>query len=82
MLRSYFDYYASSRTHLSLEKDAPIPRAIQPLALGRVVVLPEVGRLHHGTNAAQPDEVVKCPVLSTNSSESFLFVFGSNMVWF
>ena len=38
VLRSYFEYYAHSRTHLSLAKDAPIPRAIQPPALGRVVV--------------------------------------------
>ena len=47
ILRSYFDCYARSRTHLSLDKDAPIPRAVQPAALGRVVELPEVGGLHH-----------------------------------
>ena len=47
ILRSYFDYYARSRTHLSLDKDAPIPRAVQPAALGRVIELPEVGGLHH-----------------------------------
>lgn len=47
VLRSYFDYYAHSRTHLSLGKDAPIPRPVQPPELGRVVELPEVGGLHH-----------------------------------
>ncbi len=47
VLRSYFDYYTYSRTHLSLDKDAPIPRPIQSLGLGRVVELPEVGGLHH-----------------------------------
>jgi transposase InsO family protein len=47
ILRSYFDYYARSRTHLSLDKDAPIPRAVQPAALARVIELPEVGGLHH-----------------------------------
>ena len=47
ILRSYFYYYARSRTHLSLDKDAPIPRAVQPAALGRVIELPEVGGLHH-----------------------------------
>src|ERR1017187_7425358 len=47
VLKSYFDYYERSRTHLSLEKDAPIPRKIQPPELGRVVALPEVGGLHH-----------------------------------
>jgi transposase InsO family protein len=47
VLKSYFDYYERSRTHLSLEKDAPIPRKIQPPELGRVVALPQVGELHH-----------------------------------
>ena len=46
-LTSYFDYYHKSRTHLSLNKDAPEPRAIQPLELGPVVAFPEVGGLHH-----------------------------------
>jgi putative transposase len=46
-LKSYFDYYAHWRTHLSLDKDAPIPRPVQPPELGRVVELPEVGGLHH-----------------------------------
>ena len=46
-LTSYFDYYHKSRTHLSLNKDAPEPRAIQPPGLGRVVAFPEVGGLHH-----------------------------------
>jgi putative transposase len=47
LLQSCFDYYEQSRTHLSLNKDAPIPRAIQPRELGRVVALPQVGGLHH-----------------------------------
>ena len=46
-LNSYFDYYHRSRTHLSLEKDAPEPRAIQPPELGSVVALPQIGGLHH-----------------------------------
>jgi hypothetical protein len=39
-------YYERSRTHLSLNKDAPIPR---PIAApdGRVVAIPQVGGLHH-----------------------------------
>ncbi len=45
--RSYFEYYTHSRTHLSLEKDAPIPCAIQPPEFGKVVELREVGGLHH-----------------------------------
>lgn len=47
VLRSYFEYYAHSRTHLSLEKDTPIPRAVQPPEFGKVVELREVGGLHH-----------------------------------
>ncbi|MDA4120414.1 MAG: integrase core domain-containing protein, partial [Thaumarchaeota archaeon] len=47
ILKLYFEYYERSRTHLSLGKDAPIPRAIQPRELGRVVELPQVGGLHH-----------------------------------
>jgi hypothetical protein len=46
-LKSYFEYYDKSRTHLSLEKDAPEPRPVQPLELGSVMELPEVGGLHH-----------------------------------
>jgi putative transposase len=46
-LNSYFEYYHRSRTHLSLGKDSPEPRAIQPPELGPVVVLPQVGGLHH-----------------------------------
>ncbi len=41
-----FAYYQRSRTHLSLDKDAPIPRRVQPPELGKVVELPEVGGLH------------------------------------
>ena len=47
ILDSYFDYYHRSRTHLSLEKDAPVPRPIQPPEMGTVVAAPQVGRLHH-----------------------------------
>lgn len=46
-LKSYFGYYQYSRTHLSLDKDAPDPRAIQPSELGALVEIPEAGGLHH-----------------------------------
>lgn len=46
-LRSYFDYYEKSRTHLGLAKDAPIPRPVQLPSVGRVIELPQVGGLHH-----------------------------------
>jgi len=47
LLRSYVEYYDRSRTHLALDKDAPIPRAVEPPALGRIVEVPQVGGLHH-----------------------------------
>jgi putative transposase len=46
-LRSFTDYYHRSRTHLSLEKDTPESRPIQPPDSGRIIALPEVGGLHH-----------------------------------
>ena len=47
ILTSYLDYYHEARTHLSLQKDAPTSRRVQPLAEGRVVSFPEVGGLHY-----------------------------------
>jgi len=47
ILKSYFGYYHESRTHLSLEKDAPNSRKVQPRESGRIVQVPEVGGLHH-----------------------------------
>ncbi len=47
ILKSFFDYYLGSCTHLALAKDAPKPRPIQPPQAGRIVELPEVGGLHH-----------------------------------
>lgn len=47
ILNSYLDYYHRSRTHLSLGKDSPERRSIQPPEMGSVVVLPQVGGLHH-----------------------------------
>jgi hypothetical protein len=46
VLKTYFDY-DGSRTHLALGKDASAHRAIQPLALGEVIEIPQVGGLHH-----------------------------------
>jgi len=47
ILKSYFQYYGRTRTHLALEKDAPAGRVIQPPELGVVIEFPEVGGLHH-----------------------------------
>jgi putative transposase len=47
ILTAYFSYYHKSRTHLSLGKDAPEPRAIHTPSIGNIVEIPEVGGLHH-----------------------------------
>jgi hypothetical protein len=41
----YASYYNEARTHLSLGKDAPIPRRIEQF--GRVIAEPMVDGLHH-----------------------------------
>ncbi len=45
LLLSYMDYYNEARTHLSLNKDAPISRAAD--TTGRIVGRPVLGGLHH-----------------------------------
>jgi len=47
ILQCYFAYYGQTRTHLSLAKDAPSSRPIQPPSMGDIVELPQVGGLHH-----------------------------------
>jgi putative transposase len=46
-LARYFAYYHRARTHLSLDKDPPDGRPIEPPELGSVLSIPEVGGLHH-----------------------------------
>lgn len=47
ILKDYFEYYERCRTHLSLEKDAPVSRPVEPPSLGPVIEIPQVGGLHH-----------------------------------
>ena len=47
ILTSYFDYYHRSRTHLSLNRNAPMPREVEPPSQGDVISIPQVGGLHH-----------------------------------
>ena len=42
-----FEYYHESRAHLSLDRNSPIPRNVEPLTEGRVVSIQQVGGLHH-----------------------------------
>jgi transposase InsO family protein len=45
LLRAYANYYNRTRTHLSLNKDSPAPRAIE--SFGRILPVPILGGLQH-----------------------------------
>jgi len=45
ILRKYAAYYNEVRTHLALEKNAPVRRSVQ--RIGQVTALPLLGGLHH-----------------------------------
>jgi hypothetical protein len=47
VLGEYVEYYQRSRTHLALDKDAPVSRAVAPTANGAVLAIPLLGGLHH-----------------------------------
>jgi putative transposase len=47
LMTLYCSYHERSRTHLSLDKDTPIPRPVTPPGDGTVVAIPLVGGLHH-----------------------------------
>ena len=47
LLSSYLAYYHRSRTHLSLEKDCPEPRPVEPPGQGKIIAFPQAGGLHH-----------------------------------
>src|SRR5262249_34093231 len=53
ILKRYVEYYERSRTHLALDKDAPISRPISPSTAGPIVATPQVGGLHHDTNVSR-----------------------------
>ena len=48
LVTSYLEYYHTIRPHLSLERNATIPRPKQVPSEGNVVAIPYVGGLHHG----------------------------------
>ena len=47
LVRSHATYYNEDRPHMALDRDAPIPRAVEPRSMGRVVALRRVAGLHH-----------------------------------
>jgi transposase InsO family protein len=46
-LKQYFAYYERCHTHLSLKKDAPVGRPVEPPSFGEVIQIAQVGGLHH-----------------------------------
>jgi transposase InsO family protein len=46
-VKLFTSYYHESRTHLSLGKDTPEPRPVQPIELGGIIAIPQLGGLHH-----------------------------------
>jgi putative transposase len=47
ILTSYFHYYHRCRTHLSLGRNSPFPREVEPPSKGKIMAVPQVGGLHH-----------------------------------
>ena len=47
VLKEYLAYYHESRTHLGLDKDAPVSRPIQSSDVGPIASKPVLGGLHH-----------------------------------
>ena len=48
IFKEYIDsYHNPRRTHLGLDRDCPIPRAVDPPENGKVVSIPILGGLHH-----------------------------------
>jgi transposase InsO family protein len=47
IVSDYLTYYHQARPHLSLQRNAPVPREVEPPVLGPVVGEPMVGGLHH-----------------------------------
>ena len=47
ILTQYFDYYHLCRAHLSLDRNSPTPREVEPPSQGKVISIPYLGGLHH-----------------------------------
>jgi hypothetical protein len=47
ILTDYFEYYHDSRPHLSLDRNSPTPREVEPPSQGEVISIRQVGGLHH-----------------------------------
>ena len=52
ILKMYVAYYNEARPHLSLNRNSPFPRKIDPPSNGRVIALPYLGGPHHAYKRA------------------------------
>ena len=69
ILSEYFDYYHNSRCHLSLDRNAPVPRNMEPPSAGDVVAIPQVGGLHYRYTRVKPRDCC-FELLLLNSAQS------------
>ena len=58
ILTDYFAYYHKSRTHLSLDRNAPMPREVEP---------PSCGRVHRDSNGRRPASPVHAGRLNSST---------------
>ena len=47
ILREYVEYYNKVRPHLSLNRNSPLPRKVEPPEKGEVIAVPYLNGLHH-----------------------------------
>jgi hypothetical protein len=47
ILQAPCKYYHESRTHLSLERNSPLPRKTESPSQGKIIAIPQVGGQHH-----------------------------------
>ena len=47
ILREYIEYYNKVRPHLSLNRNAPLPREVETSEKGKVIAVPYLNGLHH-----------------------------------
>jgi len=66
ILRHYVNYYHRARTHLSLDKDPPEPRSVQPPDRGTVMEFPESAAFTIATRGAQRSSI--SPLLQSYNS--------------
>jgi putative transposase len=66
----YLDYYHGSRSHLSIGKDSPDGRAVEPPERGRIVAVPKVAGFTIDTNAEPHKLSGSCPL---NHCDNFSF---------